>query len=68
MVPFLFHHLRTVLGDGRHCQEVRLRLSQPLKAHSQGSKGLGTDLESREGLGVWVGFWPRLGCCWDMGF
>lgn len=50
------------------CQEVRLRLSQPLKAHSQGSKGLGTDLESREGLGVWVGFWPRLGCCWDMGF
>lgn len=34
------------------CQEVRLRLSQPLEAHSQGSKGLGTGLESREGLGV----------------
>lgn len=43
------------------CQEARRRLSQPLEAHGQGSKGLGTDLWSREGLGVLVGLWPSLG-------
>lgn len=44
------------------CQEARPRLSQPLEAHGQGSKGLGTDLRSREGLGVLVGDVGTWGC------
>lgn len=48
-------------------QETMLRFHSPQETHGQESKGLGTDLGSREGLGVWVGFWPSLGCSWDLG-
>lgn len=69
----LFFSIEFIYSFNKHsqnpiCQEAMLRIhSRPPETHGQGSKGLGTDLGSREGLGVWVGFWPSPECCWDLG-